>query len=125
MLKTKANTFIKAGTSFKDIKLFNVTFAFCYGTTTVTSPHLSHDTNTPWLNSDSRPAAASFLEGRRVKSPFNLILLRPCIKSKGILGTEWTHRHMIVLAEYKCIDLVLLSLQESLSPTAQKTALLW
>ncbi len=61
--------------------------------------------------------------GRRVKSPFSLRLLCPCIKSKGIRGTEWTHRHMIVLAECECINLVLLSLQELLSPTAKMTEL--
>lgn len=60
---------------------------------------------------------------RRVKSQFNLRLLCPCIKSKGIIGTEWTHRHMIVLAECECINLALLSLQELLSPTVQMTEL--
>lgn len=94
-----------------------MTFALCYGTTTATShPPLEMIRAHHGYTVTAGQLLPLSWNGRRVKSPFNRRLLCPCIKSKGIRGTEWTHRHMIVLAEYECINIVLLSQQELFIP---------
>lgn len=86
--KNSKVTFIKVGSSFKEILLFKMTFAFLpwdiYSDLASTLAMIQTNLGCTVTAGQLLPFSWN---GRRVKSPFNLRLLCPCIKSKGIRST--------------------------------------